>query len=71
VPNQDNEFPHPIPHLATFELTKLRTTLENYLAQTNLPPGSPPRKVLRTRLRAVIAEQDERDIIRRGAGTHA
>ena len=62
--SRDNELPHPIPQMATFELKNLRETLERRLAQTALPPGTRSRKVLQTQLREVIAEQDERDRIR-------
>ena len=44
--------------LATFELRDLRRDLDDALSQT--PAGDPKRLVLQDRLRAVIAEQEER-----------
>jgi hypothetical protein len=68
--NRHNDLLHPIPQMATFELTELRRGLEERLAMAALPLGSRPREELRQELDEVIAEQDERARIRR-AGTHA
>lgn len=50
--------------LATFELRDLRRDLDDALSQT--PAGDPERGILQDRLRAVIAEQEERARFRRG-----
>jgi hypothetical protein len=56
---------YPIPKMTTFELTKLREALEECLAMDTLPPLSRPREELSNDLADVIAEQDERERIRR------
>jgi hypothetical protein len=50
--------------LATFELRDLRRDLDDALSQR--PAGDPERGILQDRLRAVIAEQEERARFRRG-----
>ena len=50
--------------LATFELRDLRRDLDNALAQTLA--DDPMRVILQGKLRAVIAEQEERARFRRG-----
>lgn len=53
--------PHPLYALTTFELRDYRRQLERavtFADENNL--GSPEREVLRARLDAVLAEQDER-----------
>ena len=58
---------YPIPKMTTFELTKLRQALEERLAMDTLPPLSRPREELSKDLADVIAEQDEREDIRRAS----
>ncbi|MGD0607489.1 MAG: hypothetical protein ABSA53_28390 [Streptosporangiaceae bacterium] len=58
---------HPIPKMTTSELTKLRRALEERLAMDTLPPLSRPREELSKDLADVIAEQDEREDIRRAS----
>jgi hypothetical protein len=55
---------HPVEALATFELRDLRRDLDNALIQTSA--DDPMRVVLQGKLRAVIAEQEERARVRRG-----
>jgi hypothetical protein len=50
--------------LATFELRDLRRDLDDALAQTSA--DDPMRVILQGKLRAVIAEQEERARFRRG-----
>jgi hypothetical protein len=52
---------HPLPELATFELTRYRRDLEHALAA--LPDHAPARGPLQTRLAAVQAEQESRAAI--------
>ena len=61
----DQQLLYPIPKMTTFELTKLRRALEERLAMETLPPYSRPREELSKDLADVIAEQDERENIRR------
>jgi hypothetical protein len=55
---------HPVEALATFELRDLRSDLDNALTQTS--DDDPMRVVLQGKLRAVIAEQEERARVRQG-----
>jgi hypothetical protein len=55
---------HPVEALATFELRDLRRDLDDALTQTQA--DDPMRVVLQGKLRAVIAEQEERARFRRG-----
>jgi hypothetical protein len=55
---------HPVEALATFELRDLRRDLDNALIET--PADDPMRVVLQGKLRAVIAEQEERARVRQG-----
>jgi hypothetical protein len=52
---------HPLPELATFELTRYRRDLEHALAA--LPDHAPARGPLQDRLTEVRAEQDSRAAI--------
>jgi hypothetical protein len=49
---------HPLPELATFELTRYRRDLEHALAA--LPGQAPARGLLQGKLAEVLAEQDSR-----------
>jgi hypothetical protein len=55
---------HRVEALATFELRDLRRELDDALTQT--AAGDPMRVILQDKLRAVIAEQEERARFRRG-----
>ncbi|HEY1622696.1 MAG TPA: hypothetical protein VGG16_02770 [Streptosporangiaceae bacterium] len=55
---------HPVGSLATFELRDLRRDLDDALTRTQA--DDPMRVVLQGKLRAVIAEQEERARVRRG-----
>jgi hypothetical protein len=55
---------HPLDALATFELRDLRQDLADALTRT--PADDPMRVILQGKLRAVIAEQEERARFRRG-----
>jgi hypothetical protein len=55
---------HPVEALATFELRDLRRDLDDALTQTQA--DDPMRVILQGKLRAVIAEQEERARFRRG-----
>lgn len=55
---------HPLHALTTFELRDYRKHLEQ--AIKGISPEAPVQSVLRTKLDAVIAEQDEREKIARG-----
>jgi hypothetical protein len=55
---------HPVAALATFELRDLRRDLDDALIQT--PTDDPMRVILQGKLRAVIAEQEERARFRLG-----
>lgn len=56
--------------MTTSELTEYRSDLEEALALDTLPPLYAPREVLQARLDAVLAEQAERERIRRGDSGH-
>jgi hypothetical protein len=59
---------HPLYALATFELTGYRRQLEHAIAYFDgKDPVPPVRAVLRARLDAVLAEQDDRVRIAAGA----
>jgi hypothetical protein len=55
---------HPVEALATFELRDLRRDLDAALTRT--AADDPMQVVLQGKLRAVIAEQEERARVRRG-----
>jgi hypothetical protein len=55
---------HPLQALATFELRDLRRDLDDALTQTQA--DDPMRVILQGKLRAVIAEQEERARFRQG-----
>jgi hypothetical protein len=55
--------------MVTWELAEFRESLEEALALETLPPLYAPREVLRARLDAVLAEQADRERIRRGDGS--
>jgi hypothetical protein len=57
--------PHPLPGLATYELTRYRRELEHGLTVTTT---APIRALLRTRLADVLAEQESRARLRDRAG---
>ena len=61
----DQRLLHPISQMTTFELTELRQALEETLAMEPLPPHTRSREELRKDLNEVIAEQDDRESIRR------
>ena len=61
----DQQLLHPIPQMTTSELAKLRRALEETLAMETLPRYARPREELSKDLADVIAEQDERENIRR------
>ena len=65
VSRKDQQLLHPIPQMTTFELTELRRALEETLAMETLPRYARPREELSKDLADVIAEQDERERIRR------
>jgi hypothetical protein len=65
VTEKDLHLLHPIPQMTTSELTELRRALEERLALETLPPLSRPREELSKDLADVIAEQHERENIRR------
>jgi hypothetical protein len=65
VSRKDQRPPYPIPQMTTSELAKLRRALEETLAMETLPPYTRPREELSKDLADVIAEQDERENIRR------
>jgi hypothetical protein len=52
---------HPLPALATFELSRYRRDLEHALAA--LPDHAPGRGLLQDRLAEVQAEQDSRAVV--------
>lgn len=62
---EDQHLLYPIPNMTTFELAKLRRALEQTLATDTPPPRTRPREELSKDLADVIAEQDERERIRR------
>ena len=55
----------PVGQMTTWELREYREDLETALALDTLPPLYAPRDVLQRRLDAVLAEQADRDRIRR------
>lgn len=55
--------------MTTSELAEYRSNLEEVLALDTLPPLYAPRDVLQARLDAVLAEQADRERIRRGDGS--
>jgi hypothetical protein len=59
--------PHPMPALTTYELHNYRRELEHSL--TVIPATAPVRALLQTRLAEVLAEQESRARLQRGAGT--
>ena len=65
VSAKDQQLLYPIPQMTTSELTKLRQALEETLAMETLPRYARPREELSKDLADVIAEQDERENIRR------
>ena len=65
VSAKDQQLLYPIPQMTTSELTKLRQALEETLAMETLPRYARPREELSKDLADVIAEQDERESIRR------
>jgi hypothetical protein len=65
VSAKDQQLLHPIPQMTTSELAKLRRALEETLAMETLPRYARPREELSKDLADVIAEQDERERIRR------
>jgi hypothetical protein len=56
---------YPVDQLTTSELAEYRDDLETALALDTLPPLYAPRDVLQGRLDAVLAEQADRERIRR------
>jgi hypothetical protein len=50
--------PHPLPALATFELSRYRRDLEHALK--GLPTTAPVRRLVQQQLAEVMAEQDSR-----------
>jgi hypothetical protein len=58
---------YPIPKMTTFELTELRSQLEQALGTEVLPRYSRSREELSKDLADVIQEQDERENIRRAS----
>jgi hypothetical protein len=59
---------HPVSQMTTSELAEFRSDLEHALSLPTLPPLYAPRKVLQSRLDAVLAEQAERRRIRHANG---
>ena len=60
---------YPVDQMTTSELAEYRSDLEEALALDTLPPLYAPRDVLQKRLDAVLAEQADRERIRRGDGS--
>jgi len=59
---------HPVSQMTTYELKEYRQNLEEALSLPTLPPLYAPREELQQRLDSVLAEQDERERIRRANG---
>ncbi len=60
---------YPVDQMTTGELAEYCSDLEEALALDTLPPLYAPREVLQSRLDAVLAEQADRERIRRGDGS--
>lgn len=60
---------YPLDQMATWELAGYRESLETALGLDTLPALYAPREVLQARLDGVLAEQADRERIRRGDGS--
>ena len=70
VIDQDLRPPYPLGEMATWELTAYRRRLEETLTLPTLPPSChSPREQLQRQLDAVLAEEAEREHIRRANGS--
>ncbi len=58
---------HPVSQMTTYELAGYRSNLERALSAEALPEGGPSPAQLRKRLDVVLAEQQERERIRRAS----